>query len=225
MVRSDDLVHAQTRALLDYWQHLRGERIVPHRNEIDPRQMKCDIGRLFIIQVLDDGTQRFRIAGSRIVDTFGMELRGQPVRSIIDGGAREAVAALIAGTLAEPGIGYARLVPAAGGSELWEMLLLPLRSGSGRLDRVIGMLFQLAGGRNVERLMPLKLALERLSLDPLGPMDAARQADGFAEPQQTFAGLPAPGQQSRLTAINGGRADTGHPSRRSRPRLRLVDED
>ena len=227
MVRSDDIVHAQTRALLTYWQRLRSGRVAPHRSQIDPRDLECDIGHLFIIEALEDGTQRFRVAGSRIVDTFGMELRGLPVRSIMDGEARDRLTALVAETLAEPGIGYARLMPGAGGAELWEMLLLPLRSGSGRLDRLIGVLFQLAGGRNADRLMPLKLTLERVSIEPILPSDAARDAarQGFAEPQVDFAGLPTPTAPARLTAIEGGATSDGQAARRARPRLRVVDED
>lgn len=229
MAGADDIVHAQTHALLSYWQRLRGDRPAPYRSEVDPRSMDCDIGNVFIIEVLDDGTERFRVAGSQVINTFGMELRGVPVRAILDVSAREGVATLISETLATAAIGYARLCPGVGGSELWEMLLLPLRSDSGKLDRVLGMLFQLAGGQNLEQLVPLRMALERMSIQPVTSAgdggDGALSEAGFAESGEAFSGLPAPSGPIRLTAIEGGLAAPGATRRRQRPALRIVEDD
>lgn len=229
MAGMNDIVHAQTRALLAYWQGLRGDRRAPRRNELDPRQMGCDIGNLFIIEVLESGAQRFRVAGSRMVDAFGIQLREAPVHSIMEGKARDSLTAMISETLAEPGIGYARLRPAAGESQLWEMLLLPLFSDSGRLDRLVGLMFQLAGGSSLRRRTPLKLTFERMSIQPIGLADApAGQAvplAGFAERQGAFSGMPAPAGPARLTAIDGGLGIAGRVRRNSRPNLRVIEGD
>ena len=223
MTGKDGIVHAQTRALLTYWEGLRRGQLVPFRSQIDPRELGCDIGNLFILEALPDGAQRFRVAGSRIVDMFGMEVRGLPVRTIMASEGREALHALIAETLTEPAIAYARLRPDAGTHALWEMLLLPLRSDDGTIDRAIGYMFQLAGARSPEMPMPLRLTFERRSIERIEqpPAVPGGQAPGLAEEAEGFAGEPGDGG-ARLRAIDGGSAE---PGPRRRPKLRLVGDE
>lgn len=212
MTGPDQIVHAQTQSLLAYWQGLRTDGGLPRRGQIDPRQMRCDVASLFIVEVLEDGSQRFRVAGSRIIDTFGMELRGVAVRSLIEAHARPPFTAFVGEVLDKPGIGYARLLSAGGGLGVWEMLLLPLRSDNGRLDRIIGCMNRLAGGHSNEKLVPLRLDIDRLRVWPI------------AEIEDIGEGLAEDGTPFQLTAIEGGReAPAG--SRRNSPPLRLIEGD
>lgn len=217
---TNGIVHAQTRGLLTYWQGLRRGQIVPFRSQIDPRHMHCDIGNLFILEALPDGAQRFRVAGSRIVDMFGMELRGLPARTIMASDAREELRALITETLEGPGIGYARLRSETASHGLWEMLLLPLRSDGGNIDRAIGFMFQLAGGGSLGALVPLRLAFERRAVERIGE-PAASQTPGLAEEQGAFEGLELPDGSRRFTALEGG----GGTAPRRRPNLRIIGKD
>lgn len=230
MARSDDIIHAETRTLLAYWQHLRRGRVAPFRAEVDPRDMACEARHLFIIELLEDGSQRFRLAGSELINTFSMELRGHSTRIIMEGRAQESFAALIAETLAEPGVGYARLRAANQiGGELWEMLLLPLRSENGRLDRVIGMLRQLSGLRRTERLLPLRFIFDEMWIEPVEATvheePRREQSYGFAEEQKGFTGLPAPDGGARLRAIEGGGHAGRIQRRQAKPALRLIKDD
>ena len=222
MAGKEGIVHAQTRVFLAYWEGLRRGQLVPYRSQVDPRYMHCDIGNLFILEGLADGSHRFRVAGSRIIDMFGMELRGLSVRTIMEGASRETLGALIAETLETPAIGYARLCPSAGDGGLWEMLLLPLRSDDGSIDRVIGFMFQLAGGRSIDRLMPLRLSLERRSAEPITRPEAGT---GFADQRSPFAGPSPADGAARLTAVEGG--SDGRPSGapRRRPTLRVIGDE
>ncbi|MEM8699883.1 MAG: PAS domain-containing protein, partial [Pseudomonadota bacterium] len=138
--RTRDMLHTETRALFEYWDRLRNGRKLPYRAEIDPRDMGCDARHLFILEHLGEGNIRFRLAGTALVDAFSMELRGMSVRAIMRGKARESMTALVEETLAEPGIGYARLTEAANPDAVWEILLLPLKSDFGKTDRIIGAL-------------------------------------------------------------------------------------
>ncbi len=220
------ILHAQTRALLSYWDELRRGQLVPFRSQIDPRHMRCDIGNLFILEARPDGSQRFRVAGSRIVDMFGMELRGLPVRTIMAGEDRDALRALLAEALGEPAIAYARLRPDTGGHDLWEMLMLPLRSDGGSIDRVVGFVFQLAGGRSLDAPMPLRLVFERRSIERIGePQSDQAGATGLAEAQGDFAGPAATDDDgpARLKAIDGG--GEARPGSRRRPAFRIVGEE
>jgi len=132
----DDMIHAEIRALYDYWERLRAGRPCPYRAEVDPRDMAADARHLFVLEDLGQGNMRFRLCGTALVDAFGYDLRGMSAKSIMEGGARESFIALVSETLAEPCVGYARLLAPDGRTE-WEMLLLPLRDNFGRVERLM----------------------------------------------------------------------------------------
>ncbi|MEM0945303.1 MAG: PAS domain-containing protein [Pseudomonadota bacterium] len=235
--RTTDMLHLETRALLAYWDRLRDGRRLPFRAEIDPRDMNCDPRNLFILESLGAGNIRFRLAGTALVEAFGMELRGMSVRAIMQGKARESISALLEETMAEPGIGYARLRDSADSSSHWEILLLPLRSDFGATDRIIGALVPVGHVRGPGST-PLRFEIEEMSIRPvtaLKPEDAPTPAMGFAESQTPFAAPPAlPNETARetgptqLRAIEGGLTDDqdeGDRPRRRKPNLRVVSDD
>lgn len=243
--RSDAMIHAQSRQLLAYWEALRGSRLVPLRSEVDPRDMDCDASSLFILESLGPENHRFRLAGTALVEAFGMELRGMPARSIMEGSGRSSLTALVAETLAEPGVGYARLTRRnAEPSEVWEILLLPLRTDYGAIERVLGSLVPVTPTRprGQDRL---RFAIETMSIrtvtgdaqtDLTGGTDAPAQ--GFAESAAFFGAAPSPAPEMppRLQAIDGGAGEAtgrsgtggavGKPKARpKRPHLRLVRDE
>lgn len=64
-------------SLHGYWTRKRGQRAMPSRGEIDPLDLSPLLGNLFLLDVGADARAfRFRLAGSNIVDTVGMELTG-----------------------------------------------------------------------------------------------------------------------------------------------------
>ena len=229
--RSTDMIHSELRALYGYWNRLRAGRKTPLRSDIDPRDMACDARNLFILENLGHGNIRFRLAGTAIVDAFGMELRGMNARAIMATGSRESFTALINETLEDPGIGYARLRNAADESGIWEVNLLPLRSDFGAIDRVIGCLHPLVGSPGKNPGAPLRFRIEHMSVDPVEAtardLDLPAPLAGLAEPPENF--LSGPAQQAeeqtpRFTSIDGGGSDEGDRPRprRTRGHLRLV---
>jgi hypothetical protein len=230
----DEMIHAEIRALYNYWDRLRAGRPCPYRAEIDPRDMAGDPRYLFVIEALEAGNVRFRLAGSALLDAIGYDLRGMSARSIMAGQSRESFVALIDEILAETGIGYARLL-APDRVSVWEVLLLPLRSNFGRVDRLIGCLHPVSGrvpeADPAGRRAPLRFVIEEMSIRPVEAGPATGHGDtaalpGFAEGQ---AGFEAP-RWTALTPIEGGRKD-GAGARPAgdgggkRPRLRVVKTD
>lgn len=69
--------HANSRALYDYWNNLRQSRTAPLRSELDPRAIKELLPTVFILQREDDTTFIYRLAGTRLCQHFGYELRNQ----------------------------------------------------------------------------------------------------------------------------------------------------
>lgn len=217
------MIDAEIRALFAYWETLRGDRLVPFRSEVDPRGMRCDPRNLFILEDLGRDNVRFRLAGTALVDAFGMELRGMSARSMMQGKARESFGALLSETLAEPGIGYARLRRHGGTNDVWEVLLLPLRSDFGQIDRLIGCLHPVSGVVPEGGATPLSFTIEEMSIRPIQgskPARNPRPADtGFAEEPTPFA-TPRP----RFTTITGGRGNDA-PRAAGRPALRIVKDE
>jgi hypothetical protein len=225
LLRTDDMVHAEIRQLHDYWERLRAGDGVPYRSDVDPRDMECNARNLFVVEETGDRVYRFRLAGSALLEAFGMELRGMPPRAVMEGRSRESLSALIGEVLDEPGVGYLRLSPVGGSCSdgLWEMLLLPLRTDLGRIERILGGLHPVSGSPRAAN-RPLRFAIESASVRPIADAAAPEAAAGFAEGAAPFAGRRPDGPD--LTAIEGG-GDTGDALRtpRERPDLRIVGDD
>jgi hypothetical protein len=226
--RTGDMINAEIRALYDYWEALRAGRPVPYRAEVDPRDMRCHARNLFILEDLGGADHRFRLAGTALVEAFGMELRGMSARSLMEGRARESFSALIAETLAEPGVGYARLTATVGAGAPWEVLLLPMRSDFGAIDRMLGGLIPVSARPERPGDARLRFRIDDMTIRPVKIAESALPAPGpvagFAEGQAPFAG-PSAGE-GRLRAIEGGRAAADGPStRRPRGHLRVVRDE
>ena len=230
MTISNGMISNELRALISYWDGLRAGRRTPYRNEVDPRDMTCDVRNLFILENLGRGNIRFRLAGTAIVEAFGMELRGMNARAIMSAASRESFTALITEALEDPGTGYARLVAADDPTSVWEICLLPLRSDFGMTDRIIGCLVPVSG-RPRQGMLPLRFRIEHMSVEPIETsvrdFDRTNQLRGFAEGQSAFrhqdqAPTPVAPVAAGLKAIDGGRAKTAEATPRKTGHLRVV---
>ncbi len=199
--------------LLEYWERLRGDRAAPMRSEIDPRQIENALEHAFILERSQDGEVRFRIAGMRLADLMGMEIRGMPASSVIAPASRAAFGETLKQVFDGPEIAELQLeadrtgVAALSG----QMLLLPMKNDRGDMSRILGCLvttglasspphrFTLAG-KKVTRII----------------------ANGFApmlEPARGFAEGPTPFTPSPVRILNRD------PQRPKPGHLRLVKTD
>jgi hypothetical protein len=62
--------------LFAYWNEVRGERMAPRRFEIEPGRIAQILSETFILERIDHETYPFRLAGTKISDQFGTEMRG-----------------------------------------------------------------------------------------------------------------------------------------------------
>lgn len=63
--------------LFEYWNEVRGTRLAPSRLDIEPARIAAILPECFIIERSESGTYRFRLAGTKICESFGAEFRGQ----------------------------------------------------------------------------------------------------------------------------------------------------
>ncbi len=62
--------------LYRYWREIRGDRIAPRRVDVEPSRISGLLGTTFVLECLPARPIRYRIAGSEMCDTFGIEFHG-----------------------------------------------------------------------------------------------------------------------------------------------------
>jgi len=132
--------HNTSKALFAYWDILRGNRLAPQRFEIDPSKISALLPYTFILERRDAETFSFRLAGTRMCDIFGHELRGT---NFLDGWETIDRLPLLRqfSTLTRQGtagIVYLEIAAVAEEAVECEVLLLPLRHTRDAIDRVLG---------------------------------------------------------------------------------------
>ncbi|MFT3973016.1 MAG: PAS domain-containing protein [Amaricoccus sp.] len=208
-------------SLRTYWDRLRAGRIAPYRAEIDPRQFEQALENMFIIEKLAPDNLRIRLAGMKICEMMGMEVRGMQPSCLIDEPDRVRFDRLLNLVMAEPAVVELTLAaPNRAGTYRASMLMMPLRSDFGDINRVIGC----TSGDGEFFAPPLAFAIEDVAVSPveagpaapnLTPEPTRTPMPGFAEPAQGFAGAP------KLRSIDG------NPNAPSKPRgttkFRVID--
>jgi hypothetical protein len=65
-----------SRILFDYWNDVRRGRMAPTRFEIEPSRIAPILSETYILERTEDRSYPFRLAGTRICEVLGRELRG-----------------------------------------------------------------------------------------------------------------------------------------------------
>ena len=200
-----------------YWNEVRAKRLVPSRCEIDPRGLEGVLGNAFILERIACGLARFRIAGSHLAHLTGLELRQMPVSALFQPASRDILSEALTSVFDDPAIVRMRLMSASGFGRdklSGEMILLPLRSDLGDIDRVLGgILLEGRVGRTPRRLEILSQARQSLT-GYAGPQHAPTSKTNIPVPAS------APQPKSALTAPIRAQRSGKHPS--ERPYLQLV---
>jgi hypothetical protein len=196
--------------LYAYWNGLRAGRVAPSRLEIDPSRIGAILPEIFLVERVDAATYSYRLAGTRLCEIFGRELRGT---NLLDGWTAADRALLArdltltceqgAGTLfvMEGGAGNARRVQL-------ETLLLPLMHAGNAIERVIGATSAIA---SPHWLGHDKLVDKRLvSHEPVWP-DGRPRSPAAAGPHAAPAPPPSPatlkGDRRGFRVLDGGRKE------------------
>lgn len=219
-----------------YWEALRGDAgEVPYRRQVDPRGIAGALDHAFLAERIAPGVARLRLAGMHLADLMGMEVRGMPLSALALPEARAALAEWVERVFAGPAAVEIALRGARGLGRpplAATMLLLPLRSDAGEVNRALGCLVaEGAIGRTPRRLEVVAGAEARLPPLPPPPCAAPARPDlprpapavparPGAAPDGPSAGGGAPGLAEDAPAF------VHRPPRpRGRPLLRLVKSD
>ena len=205
-----------------YWNVVRANRLVPSRCEIDPRGLEGVLGNAFILERITGGLARFRIAGSHISDLSGLELRQMPISALFMPTSREVLSDALTSTFEDPASIRMRIESKGGfGREALkgEMILMPLRSDLGQVDRVLGgIVMEGKIGRTPRRLEITSQSRQSL-VGYAGPGHAKPELSAVTPPKASHAPIkPVQNERRRSAPVKkpAGRKDL------DRTHLRLV---
>ncbi len=188
--------HENTRALYAYWNDLRAGRPAPYRSELDPRAIAALLESTFILEHGQAAAPRFRLAGTRLCDQFGMELRGMSALSLWHGEGRAEMRDLLKNVVTQPGVGYAACTVETRAGYLFEaeFLFLPLYSDLGVMNRILGCGHYMSGRDAAFGAQePVHHWVDAVTLAPVGDAPpGAPERGGDADRAET-PGAPAPG--------------------------------
>lgn len=205
--------------LKSYWERLRAGRIAPYRAEIDPRQFESALENMFIIEKLSFDNLRIRLAGMKICEMMGMEVRGMQPAFFFDESDRLRFDRLLNVVMSEPAVVELKLsADSRAGRYRATMLLMPLRSDFGEINRVLGC----TSGQGEMFAAPLAFRIDDVTMTPIEPSRASETQHalpGFAEEQAGFAG---PSAAPKLRSIEGNPNVQGR-TRVSAPKFRVID--
>ncbi len=149
---------AATRHLYSYWNALRNGRPAPRRFDIEPSRIADSLPDTFILEAAGtQGTEglRFRLAGTRLCDAFGLDWRGRPFAQFWNDADRPAMAGVLTRVVEDAVVGVVTLQARepGGGQVDGEMVLLPLTHMDDAISRILGCLV-LARAPEAEAALP-----------------------------------------------------------------------
>ena len=209
-------------SLKNYWEELRAGRLAPYRSEIDPRQFEHALENMFILEILSDQSIRVRLAGMRLCELMGMEVRGLSPQSFMMPEDRARFDRIVLDVVDKPAVTECALetVDYKGKSGTAYLLLMPLRNDFGEITRILGCISD--AGDQFEA--PVRFRITRTDVDPISFEQEPEHAPiaGFAEMRDSFR--PAK-PKKRFSAIEGGAKRRDDTAQRDKSHLRLVDKD
>jgi hypothetical protein len=192
-----------SRQLYDYWNEQRGERRFPTRGQIVPGDIPAILGDTFMLTRAAPAEPAFRLAGTRICEMLGRELKGTAFISLWDARSHRLLRDIL-DLLSVEDAGAVAAVTGETDDESpidLEMVLLPLGGGVAMEFRTIGTLAPMTG-----QVRPVLQSVSGLSLKgwrALGP-----QIDEIAVPRfpDEMPEMPEIAPRPHLVVLPGGRA-------------------
>jgi hypothetical protein len=131
---------AVNQSLFSYWDALRGNRPAPRRFEIEPSRIANNLPDTFILERINHSNVRFRLAGTRMTDALGLELRGRNLFELFDAADAKALQNQMQMVAEHCVAGLFRMSSGDGDkiSTTFEVLVLPLTHMHDSVDRFLG---------------------------------------------------------------------------------------
>lgn len=129
-----------SQVLYGYWNDVRGDRVAPRRFDIEPSRISEILAETFVLERGDSHTFVFRLAGTRICDTFGFELRGRNFADVMGEEGRHDFEHAMAAITDQGAAGVFEIEAqdASGRTARFEAIMLPLTHIDDKISRYLG---------------------------------------------------------------------------------------
>lgn len=126
--------------LYRYWNEVRAGRLAPQRLEIEPSSIAGILSETFMLERVDAATFNYRLAGTRLCELFGAELRGSNFLEGWNARDRILLDRLLAAVCSQGAAAHLTFEAGADVRSRAEIdaILLPLLHGGNTIGRVIG---------------------------------------------------------------------------------------
>ncbi|SLN26958.1 PAS domain protein [Roseivivax jejudonensis] len=176
-----------------YWHALASEAGgIPFRNDVDPRGIQDALEYAFLAERAAPRVARLRVAGAHLSDLMGMEVAGLPLSAFLMPDSRDPLGDGICRAFAQNAALCADLQAATslGRPDLSaHLLLMPLRSESGEIDRALGGLVSVGRiGRVPRRFNLVDLTVRAVEVPSGTATDP--MSSGFAEDRAPYRPSP-----------------------------------
>jgi hypothetical protein len=199
------MLQSTVNQLYAYWDRVRNGRVAPSRIEINPVDIAPLLAETFIAECVGPSRYRIRLAGTKICNHFGRELRGADVLEFWDEAGRESLVELLAGVFGEGGVGHALIQARTKQGRLCtlEFVLMPLTHGGDAINRGLGAITAIDPPfwLGTEPLLPLQVLEWNIYWPDGGPMMGTRRL----QPSADLEALAASGL--RVFSVHDGGLD------------------
>jgi hypothetical protein len=125
--------------LFAYWNEVRAGRLAPARLEIEPSRIGSILAETFMLERAASASYPFRLAGTRLCEVFGLELRGTNFLEGWTSPDRAILADHLASTCDQGAVSLLTLEAGEGARRVEvEAILLPLIHPEGAVGRILG---------------------------------------------------------------------------------------
>ncbi len=131
---------ATSRQLYAYWDRVRNGRLAPRRFEIEPAKVANLLPETFIAECEGLLSYRFRLAGTRICEQFGRELRGGDLLGLWGPRDRHAFASLLRHVVSDAAAGHVLFDAYSDINRQahFELVVMPLIHAGPSINRLLG---------------------------------------------------------------------------------------
>lgn len=135
-----DQVHNPTlKPLCEFWDEVRGDRLLPNASDVDPSQIAYILKDIAILDVITEMNIQYRLAGTGIAERMGEDPTGNNLIEMTAPETRATVSKILNLIVSHPvgAIATYENIYNTGKRAVIESLYLPLERGEGQSDRIV----------------------------------------------------------------------------------------
>lgn len=129
-----------SKQLYNYWNSTRVQRLAPQRSEIEPARITALLPEMFILECSEQVDSRVRLAGTRICEFLGRELRGTDLLDLWQPADRDALTNLLHNVRNDGAVAITSFVAHCDERRQaeFEMTFMPLIHMGTTINRILG---------------------------------------------------------------------------------------